>query len=171
MRRSVAAIAVAVFLSVGCQRDTGSPPPRGRPQSEKPAVEAQVGADLTGLQGDWIDVHALAPKGKGHYYVWVFSEDRVTWRFHNTIDGKAIDAKTIGIGTFKIDPSAMPKKIDFDWGDMKKTKVDFDWGDIKKTPGIYELNGDTLKLATGGTERPRTFEDGELYALRRQKQK
>src|SRR5262249_32781154 len=101
MRRTVAAIAMAVFLLVGCQRDASAPAPR-RPQGEKPAVEP----DETGLQGDWIEVHALAkeqPMGKGDYYVWVFSEDRVTWRFHNTIDGKPIDGKTIGTGTFKID--------------------------------------------------------------------
>lgn len=157
MRRTVAAIAMAVFLLVGCQRDASAPAPR-RPQGEKPAVEP----DETGLQGDWIEVHALAkeqPMGKGDYYVWVFSEDRVTWRFHNTIDGKPIDGKTIGTGTFKIDITVRPKKMDIDWGKGEKT------------PCIYELNGDTLKLNTGGTKRPTTFEDGEIFVLQRQKRK
>jgi uncharacterized protein (TIGR03067 family) len=119
-----------------------------------------VEADATGLQGEWIEPHALAKeqsKGKGNYYVWIFSENRVTWRFHNTVDGKPINANTIHTGTFRIDPTTIPRRIDFNWDDGKTC------------PAIYELNGDTLKLNTGGTQRPIDFEDGEIFVLKRQR--
>lgn len=156
MQKSVSAIAWALILLIGCQRDN-APPPR-EPERGKPAVES----DVSGLQGEWIEVRALAkvpPKGKGDYYVWIFSKDRATWRFHITIDGKPIDTKTIGDGTFTIDSTTVPKRIDFNWGEGRRG------------PAIFELNGDTLKLNTGGTERPTDFEDGEIFVLQRQKQK
>jgi uncharacterized protein (TIGR03067 family) len=130
-----------------------------RTQHDDPA--GQVGAKVAVLHGEWVEVHALAKdqlRGKGDYYVWVFTEDRVTWRLDNTIDGKLIDAKILGTGTYKIDETVTPTTMDIDWG--KGTG-----------PCIYELDGDTLKLNTGGTERPATFEDGEIYVLKRRRKK
>src|ERR1700687_2364052 len=50
-------------------------------------------------------------------------------------------------GTFTIDPTKKPKTVDVDFGEKKKGT------------GIYELDGDTLKIAHGefGDPRPKDF--------------
>ncbi len=57
-------------------------------------------------------------------------------------------------GTYKIDPAKKPREIDLtvtEGPDVMKGKT---------SPGVYELEGDTLKWASGtpgGTERPKEF--------------
>jgi uncharacterized protein (TIGR03067 family) len=61
-----------------------------------------------------------------------------------------VDSPT-DVATIKVDPSAKPKTIDL----TEKNK--------KVSLGIYELDGDTMKLcfAEPGTERPKAFESAK----------
>lgn len=63
--------------------------------------------------------------------------------------------KVISEGTSKVDPKAKPHTIDTT-GSIGKYKD-------KTALGIYEINGDTMKLciSLSGTERPKTFASEE----------
>jgi uncharacterized protein (TIGR03067 family) len=65
-----------------------------------------------------------------------------------TITGHEIDygPQTAARGVFKLDATAKPKGFDLDLAGMS-------------TKGIYQIEGDTLWICTGGREqRPRAFE-------------
>lgn len=55
-------------------------------------------------------------------------------------------------GTLKIDEKAKPKTID--WSGFTST----DGQDLPEVLGIYEIDGDKLKMATGGPNNPRPKE-------------
>jgi uncharacterized protein (TIGR03067 family) len=91
----------------------------------------------------------------------VFSGDKVTVKLSK---GKQEEA------TFKIESSTRPKQIDL----TKKTETK-DKGETKETQeGIYELQGDTLRLAfsTRGSKgkRPVNFERPDLVIIHLKKQ-
>jgi uncharacterized protein (TIGR03067 family) len=78
-----------------------------------------------------------------------------------------IGAKTIAEGTFTIDASKNPKRLDAEVTSKGKTE---------KTIGIYDLDGDTLRVCfvPEGKERPTDFKtkagsDRILETLRREK--
>jgi uncharacterized protein (TIGR03067 family) len=78
-----------------------------------------------------------------------FGEDRLTLKgkqFTTTVGG------TTTTGTFKIDPTASPKRIDITFADGP--------GKGNTQPGIYALDGDTQKIcwAAPGKARPTAFE-------------
>jgi uncharacterized protein (TIGR03067 family) len=56
-------------------------------------------------------------------------------------------------GTFSLEPKAKPKEIDF-----------LDTKD-KKSHGIYELNGEQLKLCFADSERPKQFKSSKVAML------
>jgi uncharacterized protein (TIGR03067 family) len=66
----------------------------------------------------------------------------------NTFSG-SVNGEVIVTGTFKLDPKQMPKTIDW--------TTDADEG--KASLGIYEFDGDTLRicLSEPGMERPKEF--------------
>lgn len=68
---------------------------------------------------------------------WTFTNDKVSF----SMFGKAMEA------TYTLQPSATPKTFDFN-------------GPETAIQGIYELNGDTLKVCYAATERPRSFATG-----------
>jgi uncharacterized protein (TIGR03067 family) len=128
-----------------------------RPVEQKlEPTDKVVQAPRTELQGVWVELRALAkekPKGKSGYFVWVFDENRVARRNQHTMDGEP-ESASVHVGTFKVDATVMPKAIDIDGIENEKIL------------GIYELNGDTLKLCVG-SKRPKTFEEGDLFVLKR----
>jgi hypothetical protein len=88
----------------------------------------------------------------------------VGWKSFQTRDGEPV----IGSGELyeiQLDPKASPKQLTATWGE----------GDDRKTRrAIYELDGDTLKIAFGSGldgERPKKFDDenAEVITLARDK--
>ena len=103
------------------------------------AREAQVRKEIGLLQGDWKEV-ALPGKG-GNFY------ELGRLRFQGRL---LIYTRTSDACNFRIDPTQHPKHIDLIEDKDDKPKI---------TPGIYELEGDTLKLYLGDAKdgRPKAF--------------
>jgi uncharacterized protein (TIGR03067 family) len=102
--------------------------------------------DLKRMQGDWMVVSMTA---NGMKY-----PDEEAQSLFRTIEGNnylvARYSKPVGKGTFKLDPAAMPKTIDsLPAADPSKPIL-----------GIYEFDGETLKIcnAPPGKPRPGDFE-------------
>lgn len=108
--------------------------------------EATEGDDLKKMQGDWMVVSMTA---NGIKY-----PDEEAQPLFRTIEGNNYQisrySKPIAKGTFKIDPSATPKTID----SLPATDPS------KPLLGIYEFDGDTLRIcnAQPGKPRPADFE-------------
>jgi|SRR5579884_386972 len=146
---------LVVGLAVGFCATSSSAGPQDDP----------VPAEVKNLQGPWVEPRAWAKgqQGRGGYYSWVFEEERVGFYHTTTIDGEAAARSGHG-GTYKLDPTAKPKAIDV----VMKGRG----GKEQTLLGIYELNGDTLKLciAWEGGQRPATFESSgttRLYVLKK----
>jgi uncharacterized protein (TIGR03067 family) len=122
------------------------------------AEDKSSSGDKEKLQGTWVLVSGEhdgqpIPEDVAKTVKLVFAGDKVTLH-HN-------DQKNEG--TFKLAPGKKPKEID----------LDMDSGAVK---GIYQLDGDTLKLANAkpGDERPKEFPKKEgsgltVATLKRQK--
>jgi uncharacterized protein (TIGR03067 family) len=100
--------------------------------------------DLDKMQGVW-KVQSATAEGR------VQPADEIA-RWQLTVEGDKYALKTFMTeeqkGTIKLDPSKKPAAVDFAKGD-------------KTFPGIYEIDGDTLKIAVGkpgGAGRPTAFE-------------
>ena len=108
--------------------------------------EAAEGDDLKKMQGDWMVVSMTA---NGIKY-----PDEEAQSLFRTIEGNNYQisrySKPIGKGTFKLDPAATPKTID------SSPAAD----PSKPILGIYEFDGDNLKVcnAPPGKPRPSDFE-------------
>jgi uncharacterized protein (TIGR03067 family) len=122
------------------------------------AQDKSAKGDKEKLQGTWVLVSGEhdgqpIPEEVAKTVKLVFVGDKVTLH-HN-------DQKNEG--TFKVAPDKKPKELD----------LDMDSGAVK---GIYQLDGDTLKLANAkpGEERPKEFPKKEgsgltVATLKRQK--
>src|SRR5262245_42194919 len=95
-------------------------------------------------RGEWLVVGVILRGHDEPKEVLEMYDLRMVFR-GNTITQKASGAapRTLD-STYKLNPAAMPKQID--WGDGPKL-----------SPAIYELNGDTLKIALGHDGRPKGF--------------
>jgi len=136
-----------------------SPAPGGNDNAKPP-----TGNDAALIQGTW-KVVGGEENGKavalpaGVEMASVFTATEYSLLFNGQAKEK---------GTFKLDASASPKALEFtitDGADKGKTQL-----------GIYELNGDTLRLciAKPGTPRPTSFKttqggNAELFTLQRVK--
>ena len=124
----------------------------GLPLTADAANEDAVKRDVEKLQGTWklvsVETHGVklhhspaSLKVKGERLFWV---------------SDAKGARPIGTGQgFKIDPTTNPKAVDVESVEVRATG--------QSTPiivkGIYDLDGDTLKLCLNRTgERPKSFD-------------
>lgn len=127
-----------------------------------PALANQTEAmadDLDKLQGTW--AKPAPARGRGDYKVWHFEKNTVRWTTVTTEDGEAISSITF-VCEVKLSQDASPKEI---------TLVRTDRKDLDPQLGIYELDGDTLKICFGIGERPKKFErPGLLINLTRKKE-
>jgi uncharacterized protein (TIGR03067 family) len=125
-------------------------------------------AEMAKLQGTWFEERALAgikPQGMGFYYVWVFDGDKVARHHVTTNYGDPVMSSGIG-GTYKVDPAANPNAIDISL-EARFSEEEITWY------GIYELEGDTLKLSHAFEYRPAVFEhreDNRMYVLKRRRE-
>jgi uncharacterized protein (TIGR03067 family) len=130
------------------------------------ADDATVKSDREALQGKWLVVASEArgkkdsdDKLKEAKPTFHFQEEKLGWSFVR--DGKEIT----GNGSYKLDPSTKPKSIDLT-GFPESGKT---------FPGIYEMDGDTLKICFDENERPKEFASKAgsrigLLTLRKQKE-
>jgi uncharacterized protein (TIGR03067 family) len=104
--------------------------------------ESPVEMELKMFQGEWVPVSGEV-NGKEIPYGHGIDNGPVTFK-GNTFKG----ADTGPEGTFTIDPTKAPKQINF------KAKE----GNLEiKELGIYEFDGDSLKLCFSSRERPKEF--------------
>jgi uncharacterized protein (TIGR03067 family) len=118
-------------------------------------------SDRDRLQGSWVVVSGeakgkAAPEDALKDLRLVIEGDKITSR---TGDGKTLEL------TYKLDPAKKPRAIDLTNPERKET-----------VQGIYQLAGETLKLALGapGESRPAAFVTGEnskvvVLVLKREK--
>jgi len=134
-----------------------------RPDKAKSAKAEAVDREKIALQGAWKLV-SLEEQGKprpesefkdGRY---VFLREKILEMTGDSLNFE-ID--------YEIDPTSQPKRIN------EYFKVLTKEGKESKTMirGIYKLDGDTLVICTGASERPKTFDstNGVLIELRREK--
>lgn len=129
------------------------PAPKERePFAGKPQSQSKI--DLRKLQGEWIVV-SLEAKGKD--FTEEFSKAKVVIEKDKMTMGSGKDAM---MADFSLDATTKPKQIDFNG--------------VVKVQGIYELDGDTLKIcfAAAGKPRPTEFttkadRDHGMFAFKR----
>lgn len=102
--------------------------------------------DRERLQGTWVVVSA---EMKGQPFE-VLKGSKIVFS-GETVTFKAKEQE--GKGTFAIDPAAKPRAID-----LSKSGED---GKKETDAGVYQLDGDELKLCLGGVKKQRTFPDGK----------
>jgi uncharacterized protein (TIGR03067 family) len=122
-------------------------------QAQEKDDPAQV--ELNKLKGAWVEEHTLAaekPNGRSRAESFFFDGDMYRRRQGTLLDGQPLSA-TVTSGTFKIDITANPKKMDL------TRKV----GNKEKTiHAIYQLDGEKLKLCWNtAKECPTSFEKGD----------
>jgi uncharacterized protein (TIGR03067 family) len=96
------------------------------------AKKAAVEKALETFTGTW-EIVAVTPDGATK------DARRLVFRKDGTYTAQDKDGKELWTGTFEIDPTATPKVWDHRSHDAKKTGAD--------VLGIYELDGDKLKVA------------------------
>jgi uncharacterized protein (TIGR03067 family) len=131
---------------------TNSPNPSGDPAA----------AELAKFQGTWVPVEGEMLENKADPRMlrslkWTFASNKLT-----TTDGQK--------ATFTLNTSANPKTIDIKADSLPKDAAGF--GVVAETYGIYEWNGDMLKICIGNGQRPTSFSTkgvkfGAYYVMKR----
>jgi RNA polymerase sigma factor (sigma-70 family) len=164
-------LAAVVLLSVGMlgggagvvayQALSAEPSDAARAERPQPISQpAQPKTDAEKLQGTWLLVSAeredgaKAPPAMIERFRAVFAKDQLTFQ----------EGDLVQVWTFRVDVNTKPKALD-----LSPVK-----GTMKTIAGIYELEGDNLKLCGGptsqGATRPTEFKGGPnhtLYVLKR----
>ena len=111
-------------------------------QNQQEAKQADSQSDLVAIQGDWRVIFAedsgrTGPPGALQDIRFAITRDTLTM----DIAGRKV------VSTYKLDPTTDPKSIDLTTGGRTK-------------PGIYDLQGDTLRICTSEKtdERPTAFD-------------
>lgn len=142
MRSIFQASLVFVFV-MGCAKVTSSPSSTGQAPGKRAAVPADSTApERAKLVGTWTATDGefqggrMAPEALKDLK-WTFTSDKVSF----SMLGQSMQA------TYTLQPTSSPKTFDFK-------------GPETAIQGIYELNGDTLKVCYAATERPKSFATG-----------
>jgi uncharacterized protein (TIGR03067 family) len=125
-------------------------PVSGRPDEDATAKE------LKRLEGVWASTPSKKGRDRGH--VLVFQGGRMGWRSFQTRDGEPVIGHS-KLYEIQIDPKASPRQLTATMGEGE---------DRETRRGIYELDGDTLKIALSSGldgERPKTFEDRNAQVI------
>jgi uncharacterized protein (TIGR03067 family) len=118
------------------------------------ADEDETAKELKRLEGVWASTPAKKGRDRGH--VLVFQGGKMGWSSFQTRDGEPVIGHS-KLYDLRVDPKAAPKQITATRGKGE---------DGEKRLGIYELDGDTLKVAFGSEgKRPKKFGDGESQAI------
>jgi uncharacterized protein (TIGR03067 family) len=158
--RCLTQTALAVAFVVLCV-----PEARGQGDATEKARKLAAQQELKKLEGTWVCVSAVEGKEKREFIRG--KEARLTIRnesFMLSVDGEFVEKVAI-----KVDPSKKPKTVD-----LTRTEGP-EKGDTAL--GIYELNGDELKLCIAqrsNQPRPTEFTAGDkstLFIFRRVKEK
>ena len=134
--------------------------------AQEPPPKADAKAEMKKMEGTWTIEKTLANGKEG-----IPDEERMKARL--VIKGNkrtiTVDGETVAESSYTLDPSAKPKGITI--------KVLTGGLEGKELKGIYELEGDTLKIAVGlDGETPKNFESKEgnnvlLQVFKRAKEK
>ncbi len=139
---------VLLVFRRGAEKDGAGASPKAGSEKEHGGSEAlpELKGDLARLQGEWAVVSG-APKGTS---MLVEIRENV---FTMTRTGPGGSLHRHAGETIRLDETARPRIMDFAAPDPTG----------RDTPGIYDLDGDTLKLAVGdpGGPRPTEFRPGE----------
>ena len=136
----------------------------GQPAADEPKADTAP-EELKKLQGTWqvvsIETRRKArPEGEVNGLKLAIKGDSSAFEK----DGKPV----VGIGKLSIDPSKKPKTID-----IAVTGAPEDPRGTFTILGIYELDGDSLRMCWGGPKRPTEFrttpDGGDLWVLKRDK--
>jgi uncharacterized protein (TIGR03067 family) len=137
----------------------------------KARIEEADKEEKKGIEGRWLaekTVSSGIEKGMDEERLLVIDGESVSWTYTKK-KGNTGKSSTINF-TYKLDPSKKPAEID-----LSPTEGDFK---DQIFPGIYELDGDTLKLCRNqpGQKRPNEFvsnkgSDEVLLILKRVKSK
>jgi uncharacterized protein (TIGR03067 family) len=136
----------------------------GQPAADEPKADT-AREELKKLEGTWqvvsIETRQKArPAGEVNGLKLVIKGDTSTFEK----DGKPV----VGTGKLSIDPSKKPKTVD-----IAVTGAPEDPTGTFTIPGIYQLDGDSLRICWGGPKRPTEFkttpDGGDLLVLTRDK--
>lgn len=115
-------------------------------------IRPQATEDLQEMQGTWNRIHAQVNniQSSGEGWTATYEGDRLTLR------SKGAHHRS---GIVTIDPGRRPKA-------MNTWDLDGPNEDVT-IPGIYEIDGDEMKVcfARAGEKRPKTFGDGHVYYI------
>lgn len=120
----------------------------------------EAAKELKRLEGVWASTPAKKGRDRVHYLA--FQGGRMAWKSFQTMDGEPVIGHT-KVYDITLDPKASPKQI-------TARRVDED--EVRR--GVYELDGDTLKIAFSSGldgERPKKLdgEDAPVITLARDK--
>jgi uncharacterized protein (TIGR03067 family) len=111
------------------------------------------------LVGTWINEPPKKGRGTEHTFHF-FKDGTVGWDRFQTMDGEGVAGTKKGYKV-ELKTDVSPKQITLSRGDGEEKEVRL---------GIYELDGDTLKLAiVGSKNRPKNFDDGFIALKRKAK--
>jgi uncharacterized protein (TIGR03067 family) len=113
----------------------------------------KVSPEYQQLVGTWVNEPPKQGRGTEHTFHF-FNDGTVGWDRFQTNDGEAVAGTKKGYNV-QLNPTASPKEITLTRED--ETRL-----------GIYEVDGDTLKLAiVGSKDRPKNFDEGYILLKRR----
>lgn len=141
---SIVVVLAVLVCSAGADDDAPKPDVTATPKAAEATPE--VAADLARMRGDWM-VAEMKQNGIKHP-----PEDSQS--LFRTVDGDKFSvfrySRKLSEGTFKIDPTKSPKTIDSTFANML---------DGPSVQGIYEFDGDKLRIcnAPPGKPRPKDF--------------